>query len=811
MIKNYFTIAVRNLLKQKGLSFINIFGLSVGLAAFILFMIYALNEFSFDGFHKKGKLIYRAYLDIEAREGEKKFYSTYHPMPLGPALKKDLAGVREFVRLKGAWTESFLKMGDKVSREKLSFADPAFFTVFSFPLKEGNPYTVLKEPNSIVITEKVATKLFGKEEAVGKVIQIKYGEGYEPFSVTGVAEDIPSNSGISFSMIGNFEYLLGTNEGKRSANNWHRSSYQTFVELEPGSHLNSDYKKLDAFYMTYYGEDEKERQKEKGGTAKQSATYRLQPLAETHTDPAKGGMGDKEAIDPQTIWILLGIATGVLIIACINFTTLSIGRSAGRSKEIGVRKVIGGTKGRLVVQFLIEAFVMSLVSAGLGILLAYLLLPFFNQMADRELQFSFRQFPQMFWLIGVLIALVSLLAGSYPAWVLSSFKPVEVLKTKVRLKGSNYFTKSLVTMQFVLSAGLIICTLVVLSQLKYMRSQNPGFNKENIVVIDGEGTDPKEPYPILKRELAQYPEILGTASAELSMGEGMGWSRSGFKYKGKDKDVYEYFIDTNYLELMGIKLLAGRNFDSHFADDTVKSVIINEAMMKDFGWTLDNAVGQQLTGYMESLSPVVIGVVKDINFRSFAEKIEPQMFHQFKSYKPWKYFVRMSAGDPSKSLATIEKVWRKIMPEYPLKYSFLDEDLRRFYEGEERWGKIVGWAGGISIFLACLGLLGLAALAAVNRTKEVGIRKVLGASVTGIVGLLSKDFLKLVVIALLIASPLAWYFMHRWLEGFAYRINIGWSVFLITAIGAMLVALVTVGVQAVKAAVANPVTSLRTE
>ena len=263
MLKNYFTIAVRNLLKQKGLSFINIFGLSVGLAAFILFMIYALNELNFDGFHKKGKLIYRAYLDIEAREGEKKSYSTYHPMPLGPALKKDLPGVREFVRLQGAWTESFLKMGDKVSREKLSFADPAFFTVFSFPLKEGNPSTVLKEPNSIVITEKVANKLFDKEEAVGKVIQIKYGESYEPFSVTGVAEDIPSNSGISFSMIGNFEYLLGTNEGKRSANNWHRSSYQTFVELEPNSHLDTDYKKLDAFYMTYYGEDEKELQKRK--------------------------------------------------------------------------------------------------------------------------------------------------------------------------------------------------------------------------------------------------------------------------------------------------------------------------------------------------------------------------------------------------------------------------------------------------------------------------------------------------------------------------------------------------------------------
>ena len=350
---------------------------------------------------------------------------------------------------------------------------------------------------------------------------------------------------------------------------------------------------------------------------------------------------------------------GVLIIACINFTTLSIGRSAG-SKEIGVRKVWVGTKARLVVQFLVEAIVMSLIS-GLGLLLAYLLF-FFNQMANR-VAVSFKQFRKCTadWL---LIFVVSLLG-----WFISCvgsviFQAGEVLKTKIRLKGSNYFTRSLVTMQFVLSAGLIICTLVVLSQLKYMRSQNPGFNKENIVVIDGEGTDPKEPYPLLKRELAQYPEILGTASAELSIGEGMGWSRSGFMYQGKHKDVYEYFIDTNYLDLMGIKLLVGRNFDSHFADDTAKSVIINEAMMKDFGWTLDNAVGQQLTGYMESLTPVVIGVVKDINFRSFAEKIEPQMFHQFKSYKPWKYFVRLPAGDPSKSLATIEKAWKKIMPEY---------------------------------------------------------------------------------------------------------------------------------------------------
>ena len=811
MIFSYLKIAVRNLMKQKGLAFINVFGLSVGLAAFVLFMIYALNEFSFDKFHKNGKTLYRAYLDIAAREGEKKFYSTYHPMPLGPALKKDLPGVKDFVRIKGAWSESFIKIGDQVAREKLSFADPSFFSMFTFPLKSGNPSTVLKELNSVVVTEKTAKKLFGNADPVGKVIQVKYGEKYEPFQITGVAADIPSNSGIDFAMIGNFQYLLGTSEGKRSADNWHRSSYQTFVELEPGSKLNTEFRRLDAFYMQYYGEDEKERRKDGWKGAGQSATYRLQLLSDTHIDPDKGGIGDTEAIDPKTIWILLSIATGVLVIACINFTTLSIGRSAGRSKEIGVRKVIGGTKGRLVVQFLTEAFMMSLISAAIGLFLAWLLMPFFNQMANRNLKFSLTQFPQLFWLVALLVIVVSLLAGSYPALVLSAFKPVEVLKTKIKLRGSNLFTKSLVTMQFVLSAGLIISTIIVLQQLKFMRSQSPGFNKQNIVVIDGEGTDPQQPYPLLKRELMQHPEIIGTASAELSMGAGSGWSRSGFDYKGKHKDVYEYFIDTNYLDLMGIKLLAGRNFDSHLADDTVKSVIINETMMKDFGWTLNNAVGQQLTGYMESLAPVVIGVVKDINYRSFAEKIEPQMFHQFNSYKPWKYFVRIQAGDPSKPLATIETAWKKVAPEFPLKYSFLDGDLQKFYDGEERWGKIVGWAGGISIFLACLGLLGLAALAAVNRTKEVGIRKVLGASVSGLVGLLSKDFLKLVVIALVIASPLAWWFMHKWLENFAYRINIGWTVFVFTAIGALLVSLVTVGFQAIKAAMSNPVTSLRSE
>ena len=521
--------------------------------------------------------------------------------------------------------------------------------------------------------------------------------------------------------------------------------------------------------------------------------------------------GGVEAVNPKNIWIVLSIAFGVLLIACINFTTLAIGRSAGRAKEVGVRKVIGSGKRQLVWQFLAEAILLSVLSALLGLLLVKFLLPYFNQLSDRQLSFSFSQYPEMAWMLIGLVLLVGLLAGSYPALILSGFKPIEVLKSKIRLGGSNIFTRSLVTVQFILSIGLIISTVIILQQLKFMQNKNPGFNKENIVMIDAEGTDTKKVYPLFKQELISQSSIAGVTSSELGLGEGTGWSRSGFEYNGKHKDVYEYFVDADYIKLMGMKMIAGRDFDPKIASDTMTSVIINEAMLNDFGWTLDNAVGQQLKGYSERLTPVVIGVVKNFHFRPFSEKVEPQMFHQFHDYAPYKYFVKIKAGDPSTALTAIKKAWTSAVPDLPLKYDFVDESLDRFYKSETRWSNIVGWAGGISIFLACLGLFGLAALAAVNRTKEIGIRKVLGASVSNIVGLLSKDFLKLVTIALLVATPLAWYFMHKWLQDFAYRINISWIVFVATGIFGLTIALFTVGLQAVRAGVRNPVKSLRTE
>ncbi|HMJ47004.1 MAG TPA: FtsX-like permease family protein, partial [Ferruginibacter sp.] len=564
-----------------------------------------------------------------------------------------------------------------------------------------------------------------------------------------------------------------------------------------------------------YYPDETERYRKDGNTwdsTKPPVRYGLQSLLSMHTDTKVSG-GVIENVEPKTIWILLGIAAAVLLIACINFMTLAIGRSAGRSKEVGVRKVIGAKKRQLVFQFLSEALLLSIFSTLIGLMLAKILLPYFNELSGRALIFSFTLYPEMLWLLFGLTILVGLLSGAYPAIVLSAFRPIEVLKSKLKVGGSNFFTRSLVTLQFAVSIALIISTIIILQQINFMRSKNPGFNKENIVMVDASDTETKKIFPLFKQALLSQPGIENVAGAEIGLGEGQGYSISGFNYHGKQKNVFEYFIDPAFLQVMGMQLVAGRNFSSTITDDTVTSVIVNESMVKDFGWTVNTAVGQQLTGYTEGrkVDPIVIGVVKDFNYRSLSQPVEPQMFHQFGSYKPYKYFVRIKPGNPSLPLTAMKKAWSSIVAGLPFKYEFLDEELDKFYKSEQRWSNIVGWAGGISIFLACLGLFGLAALAAINRTKEIGIRKVLGATVTNITSLLSKDFLKLVLIALIIASPSAWYFMHKWLQDFANRINIEWVVFAITGIVVMAIALITISFQSIKAALANPVKSLRTE
>lgn len=812
MIKHYFKIAIRNLGRQKILSFINISGLSIGLACFSLFLLYSVNEFNFDRFHADANNIYRVYRWTDAMDGREAGGDVYMPSPLGPALKTDLPEVKNFVRMQEGWGESFIKADGRVLRGEVSYADPALFSVFTFPLKYGTPHGALKELQSLVVTRSKAKELFGLENVVGRTIEIKIGEEFVPFTVSAVADDIPANSSIRFGIVGNFNYWESTPYGKRGVNNWNRAAYITYVQLNEGSGLSNDHKKLAAFRHKYYPGEEKELKDAgyKWEGDKLPVRFGLQPLKAGHTDTKIFG-GSIEQVNPKTIWILLSIAAGVLLIACINFTTLAIGRSARRAKEVGVRKVIGSERGHLIFQFLAEAILLSVLSLAIGLLLVKLLLPYFNQLSGRELNFSLSMYPEMGWMLAGLTLLVGVLAGSYPALILSGFRPIEVLKSKIKVSGSNFFTKSLVTVQFSLSIGLIICTMVILQQTKYMAGKNPGFDKENIVVVDASDTKTKEIYPLFKQQLAARTDISGIASAELGLGEGTGWSRSGFEYNGEHKDVFEYFIDNDYIPLMGMQILKGRNFDPKFTEDTVTSVIVNEAMVKDMGWTIENAVGRQIKGYMESKTPVVIGVVKNFNFRPFKEEVKPQMFHQFADYAPFKFFVRIKPGSPAPALAAMQKAWSSLVVDLPFKYNFLDESIDNFYKAERKWSSIIGWAGGISVFLACLGLFGLAALAAINRTKEIGIRKVLGASLPGIVTLLSKDFLKLVVAALVIATPVAWYFMHQWLQDFAYRISIGWWVFIAAGALAIVVAFVTIGLQAVKAGIANPVKSLRSE
>ena len=344
-----------------------------------------------------------------------------------------------------------------------------------------------------------------------------------------------------------------------------------------------------------------------------------------------------------------------------------------------------------------------------------------------------------------------------------------------------------------------------------MVNKYPGFNKDNVVVVDASETKSKEIYPLFKQAISSRTDIAAISSAELGLGEGTGWSRSGFEYKGKHKSVFEYFIDHDYISLMGMQLITGRNFDPRIAADTSTSIIVNEEMVRDFGWTIENAVGQQIPGYTETTTPVVIGVVKDFHYRPFKEKVMPQMFHQFADYAPYKFFVKVKPANPAPALAAMLKAWSNVVADLPFKYSFLDESLNNFYKSEKKWSNIIGWAGCVSVFLACLGLFGLAALAAINRTKEIGIRKVLGASLPVIVKLLSKDFLKLVLIAVIVAAPLAWYFMNKWLQDFAYRTTIGWWIFIAAGSLAIIIAFVTIGYQAVKTGIANPVKSLRTE
>jgi putative ABC transport system permease protein len=817
MLINYLKIALRNLQKQKFFAFINVFGLSAGIACFILLMLFTGNEFNFDKFHKNAANIYRLYINSQsvAQPGTiERHTDMWSPsgQSFGEGLKQDIPDVLNYVRLQLPWGESLVRAGNKVLPAEVSFADPLFFSVFSFPLKYGNKSAALHERHDIVLTSSRAKQLFGTDDAVGKTVQIQLGTTYYAFRVSAIAEDVASNSTIRFDILGSFPFISSYRDDYFTTGNIeHRIVRQTYVQLRPGSSLANDPARMDRFARTFFPPGSLDGFISAIHWHKKELplTLHLQPLLHIHTDSWLQGSDfeDDGAINPKTIWILAGIAAGILLIACINFTTLAIGRSAGRSKEIGVRKVIGAARKQLIFQFFTEALLMSFIATLLGLLLAELLLPWFNVMAGRQLAFSLWLNPRMILLLLTTMALVGLLSGLYPALVLSGFKPIAVLKNKLRLGGTNFFTRSLVTLQFALSILLIIGTGIILQQTRYLIHKDVGFDKENVIAIDASDVDPGKVFPAFKAELGNYPEIIGVTSAVAGLGAG----HDLLAYRDKGLSVALNIVDANYLKVMSIHLLAGRNFVPSDMNDTVKRVIINETMMRNFGWDEQNAVGQGIKHFRTRTAAYVIGVVRDFNFRPLSENVTSQAFEVSADKGYPNMYVRTKAGDPAKALTRVRNAWAAIAPGVPLKYTYLDESINHYYDNEQRWSSIMSWAGGISILLASLGLLGLATLAAVNRTKEIGIRKVLGASVSQVVVLLSAEFVRLILLAFIIATPLAWYFMNLWLQGYAARINIAWWIFAVTGTSAILVALITVSSQSVKVARANPVDSLRME
>jgi len=811
MFKNYFKTAWRNFQQQKIFSFINMLGLSIGIACFCLLTLYAYNELSFDKFNKNANDIYRPYVWFSGtNEYPPEGYMDYSGptgATMGEAIRKSLPDVINYVRIQLPYDENILRIGDKGFRSNVTYADVSIFSVFSFPLKYGNINTALHNLNDVVLTESKAKEIFGNDNVIGKTIEIKIGSSFQSFIISAIAMDIPENSTVHFDILGNYLYAEKYVNGSIfKGNDYHYIEKQTFVQLKPRSKLPYDSKQLQNFLASFnpgYLDGIDKSSIQPGNEP--PVSLKLQPLTDIHTSTLNL-WHDFPRVDVKTIWILLLIAFGILLIACINFTTLAAARSAGRSKEVGVRKVIGALKKQLVIQFMAEAYFFAIFSMILGLFLTVFLLPYFNALAGSNLHLSISILPQAFILTVCVLFIIGLLAGSYPAFVLSSFKPLEVFKNKLRIGGSNTFTKSLVTFQFALSIVLIASTIIILSQTRYMINKNPGFNKDNVVVIDASETDPAKIFPLFKQMVIKNPSIENMASA--AAGIGAGKSFLGYSDHGLSADVN--IIDTNYIPVLGMKLIAGNNFREAQMYDTVKSVIINETMMKDLGWTSQNAIGKTIKNF-QGEDAFVTGVVKNFSYQPLAEKIKNQVFITSKEEGYVNFYVRIKAGNQLQAIADMQKQWNNLLPGIPIKYSFLDEDINNYYQSEKTWSKIVSWASMISIFLACLGLLGLTTLAAVNRTKEIGIRKVLGSSSKGIAILLSKDILKPVIAAMFIAFPVAWWAMNKWLQSFAYRINISWGVFVIAGLATLLIALLTVSFQAIKAAIANPVKSLRTE
>jgi len=807
MFKNYLKISLRYLLRYKTYTAINTLGLAVGITCCILIMLFVRSEFSYDRFHTKADRIYRVW-ESEKFQGQE-FKNTVTPIPMGPAMQSSLPEVQEMCRV--FTTNTLIKINNNSFNEKITMVDPSFFKIFDFKLLQGNRNDPFPTSNSVIITPKIAKKYFadarGIETVLGKSFEMQLGDEKQLFTVAGIAEQAPEESSIKYDIL--FAY---TNAklifSERMLHSWFNVFGETYVMLRKDAHVGSVAKKIEPMLKQQLGED----------YGSEEFNIYLQPITSIHLDNSLPP-GIEPISNPKYSYILATIAILILLVACINFITLSVGRSTTRALEVGVRKALGAERKQLIRQFWGEALLVTLVSVVVGLAVAFALLKPFNHIVNRHLIFHFDPLFIAFFVL--LILIIALMAGIYPAIILSGFNPIEVLKGKFKTKDSaGLFRKGLIVGQFVTSIVMIICTIAIGKQMNYLQKKDLGYKKEQVIIIP---TNKKraEAYPLAqlyKTELLKYPEVLSACASIYSFSE-TPWVNLGYSDDKKNYHSFQYNeIDASFIETMQIPVQQGRSFQSQNRADTNNSILVNETLVKEYG--LKDPIGKRFGKYSQQ----IIGVVKDFNYESLHNKIAPLVLSlkldtiarqsndiSFANSPQPRISVRMKAGKVQDNINTLKKAWQAVAPNQDFEYHFLDESLASSYEQEQKSAAVVKIASGLSIFIACMGLFGLATLTVTRRTKEIGIRKVLGANAMQVVKLLSKDFLLLIVIAALIAFPVAWWAMNKWLSDFAYRTNISWWVFALAAIICLLIAFVTISTQAIRAATMNPVKSLRTE
>jgi putative ABC transport system permease protein len=806
MFKNYLKIALRNLWKAKSFSAINILGLAVGLATCLLIVLYVADELSYDRYNKKAERIYR--VDSDIRFGGGDLHLAVNSDPMGPTLKKDYPQVEEYTRVYASQGSKLIKKGSQfIEEQNVAHVDSTFFNVFTLPAIEGDTKTALNEPNTVVITQSAAKKYFGTVNALGKIIEADKN----PYKVTAVIKDVPKNSHF------HLDFLFSMDNVDYGWGNYTSHNFQTYIVLKEGTNYKAFEKNFKTVIEKYVLPQAKQfiqvNSMEEFEKAGNKLDYSLMPLLDIHLRsdrfPELSTNGNI-----QYVYIFSAVAFFVLLIACINFMNLSTARSANRAKEVGVRKVLGTGRKTLIAQFLIESTVTVIIALLLAVGIATLVLPLFNDIAAKSLSVkelvSIRILPFLL----LLPFIVGLLAGSYPALFLSRFRPIEVLKGNLSMgfKKTN-LRNALVVFQFAISIVLIIGTIIVYSQLRYIQTKNLGFNKDQVLIINGTGALGNNTEAFKNEVLNMQGVKSGTLSGFLPVSNSSRndntFSNEAVMDSKNGVNMQRWTVDYDYVKTMGMEIVKGRAFSKDFGSDS-STMLINETTAKLFNFS--DPVGKKIYTYDDHNNPVsynVIGVVKNFNFESLRQSVGPLCMVLGRSTGLASF--KINTANIQGLTGQIENKWKSMAPGMPFSYRFLDESFDDMYRAEQRVGKVAITFAVLAIIIACLGLFGLVAYAAEQRIKEIGIRKVLGASVRGIVQLLSKDFMLLVLIAFIIAAPVAWYFMNKWLEDFNYRVDINWWVFVLAGSIALVIALATISFQAIKAALANPVKNLRTE